>query len=65
MSVQSEEQLESELIQHLKTLGYRQVDVKDEKQLLINLKTQIEQANGLSVLSENEWGRDSQSSESW
>ena len=51
MSVQSEEQLESELIQHLKTLGYRQVDVKDEKQLLINLKTQIEQANGLSVLS--------------
>ena len=57
MSVQSEEQLESELIQHLKTLGYRQVDVKDEKQLLINLKTQIEQANGLSVLSENEWGQ--------
>ena len=57
MSVQSEEQLENELIQHLKTLGYRQVDVKDEKQLLINLKTQIEQANGLSVLSENEWAQ--------
>ena len=33
MSVQSEEQLENELIQHLNTLGYRQVDVKDEKQL--------------------------------
>ena len=41
MSVQSEEQLENELIQHLNTLGYRQVDVKDEKQLLINLKPRL------------------------
>ena len=30
MSVQSEAQLENELIEQLKNLGYHQVDLKDE-----------------------------------
>ena len=38
MSVQSEAQLENELIEQLKNLGYHQVDLKDENQLLSNLK---------------------------
>jgi type I restriction enzyme R subunit len=47
MSVQSEAQLENELIEQLKQLGYNQVDVKDETQLLSNLKLQVERANGI------------------
>ncbi len=42
MTVQSEAQLESELITQLNTLGYANVTIKDESQLLSNLKTQIE-----------------------
>ncbi len=55
MSVQSEAQLENELIAQLNTLGYATVTIKDEAALLSNLKKQIERANGLSPLSENEW----------
>lgn len=55
MSVQSEAQLENELIAQLNTLGYANVTIKDEAALLSNLKKQIERANGLSPLSENEW----------
>lgn len=55
MTVQSEYQLENELIGQLQQLGYASVTLKDESQLLSNLKTQIEQANGLAPLSETEW----------
>lgn len=55
MTVQSEYQLENELIAQLQGLGYATVTIKDESQLLSNLKTQIERANGLPPLSETEW----------
>jgi type I restriction enzyme R subunit len=55
MTVQSEYQLENELIAQLQQLGYATVTIKDERQLLSNLKTQIERANGLAPLSETEW----------
>ncbi|MEQ1275011.1 type I restriction endonuclease subunit R [Acinetobacter ursingii] len=55
MTVQSEYQLENELISQLKQLGYASVMLKDESQLLSNLKTQVERANGLAPLSETEW----------
>ncbi|ELX04671.1 type I restriction endonuclease subunit R [Acinetobacter baumannii] len=55
MTVQSEYQLENELISQLQQLGYASVTLKDESQLLSNLKTQIERANGLAPLSETEW----------
>ena len=55
MTVQSEYQLENKLIAQLQGLGYATVIIKDESQLLSNLKTQIERANGLAPLSETEW----------
>ncbi|NNH36469.1 type I restriction endonuclease subunit R [Acinetobacter sp. NIPH 2377] len=55
MTVQSEYQLENELIDQLKQLGYASVTLKDESQLLSNLKTQIERANALPPLSQDEW----------
>lgn len=55
MTTQSEYQLENELIAQLQGLGYATVTIKDERQLLSNLKTQIERANGLAPLSETEW----------
>ena len=55
MTVQSEFQLENELIAQLNGLGYVTVTIKDESQLLSNLKTQVERANGLAPLSETEW----------
>ena len=55
MTVQSEYQLENELIGQLQQLGYASVTLKDESQLLSNLKTQIERANGLAPLSGTEW----------
>lgn len=55
MTVQSEYQLENELIGQLQQLGYASVTLKDERQLLSNLKTQIERANGLAPFSETEW----------
>lgn len=55
MTVQSEYQLENELIAQLQGLGYATVTIKDESQLLSNLKTQIERANRLPPLSETEW----------
>lgn len=55
MTVQSEYQLENELISQLKQLGYASVTLKDKSQLLSNLKTQIEHANGLAPLSDTEW----------
>ena len=55
MTAQSEYQLENELIAQLQSLGYERVIIKDESQLLSNLKTQIERANRLPPLSETEW----------
>ncbi|MDF2418007.1 HsdR family type I site-specific deoxyribonuclease [Acinetobacter beijerinckii] len=55
MTVQGEYQLENELITQLQGLGYATVTIKDESQLLSNLKTQIERANRLPPLSETEW----------
>ena len=55
MTIQSEAQLENELIAQLQTLGYQKVKIQDESALLSNLKTQIERANGLSTLSATEW----------
>ena len=55
MTVQSEYQLENELIGQLQQLGYASVTLKDESQLLSNLKTQVERANGLAPLSTTEW----------
>ena len=55
MTVQSEYQLENELIGQLQQLGYASVTLKAESQLLSNLKTQIERANDLAPLSETEW----------
>lgn len=55
MTVQSEQQLENELIAQLNHLGYSNITIKDEVTLLSNLKTQIEQANELIPLSETEW----------
>lgn len=55
MTVQSEQQLENELIAQLNELGYVNVTIKNEATLLSNLKTQIEKANELSPLSEAEW----------
>ncbi|MDH2488076.1 type I restriction endonuclease subunit R [Acinetobacter baumannii] len=55
MTIQSEYQLENELIAQLQGLGYRFVTLKTEQDLLANLKQQIEQANGLAALSETEW----------
>ena len=55
MTVQSEQQLENELIAQLQNLGYASITIKDERQLLSNLKTQIECANDLTPLSETEW----------
>ena len=57
MSVQSEAQLENELIEQLKNLGYHQVDLKDENQLLSNLKIQVERANDITSFSANEWAQ--------
>lgn len=55
MTVQSEQQLENELITQLQGLGYARIKIQDENQLLSNLKSQIELVNGLSSLSETEW----------
>ncbi len=55
MTVQSEQQLENDLITQLNGLGYANVTIKDESALLSNLKTQIEHANGLAPLSLTEW----------
>lgn len=55
MTIQSEYQLENELIAQLQGSGYGFVTLKTERDLLANLKQQIEQANGLAALSETEW----------
>lgn len=55
MTVQSEYQLENDLINQLVQLGIERVNIHNEAQLFTNLKSQIERANGIPPLSENEW----------
>ena len=42
MSHQSEQVLEDQLVAQLQRLGYALVSIKDEKELIANLKTQLE-----------------------
>lgn len=54
MTRQSEAALEENLIKQLEDLGHKQVQIKDEKDLLSNLKSQLEKQNKLS-LTDNEF----------
>ena len=45
MSKQSEHILEEQLLIQLQKIGYQYVTIKDEKALLLNLKTQLEKHN--------------------
>ena len=56
MPTQSEQVLESNLIQQLTTLGYNKVIIKDEAALFANLKKQLEIHNKTS-LSDNEFAK--------
>ncbi len=56
MSKQSEQTLENNLIKQLEGLGYSFVQVKDENDLVANLKTQLEKHNGVE-LSEKEFAQ--------
>lgn len=49
MSTQSEQVLEDNLIKQLVSLGHNFVTIKDEDDLLVNLKTQLEKHNNLSL----------------
>ena len=48
MSRQSEAVLEEQLLAHLQKIGYKSVIIKDEQDLLRNLKAQLEKHNGLT-----------------
>ncbi len=56
MAKQSEYFMEKELIRQLENLGYRRVSIKDENELLSNLKKQLERQNDIE-LSMNEFKR--------
>jgi len=45
MTKQSEQTLENNLIQQLVGLGYEQVDVTDDKQLVVNFKVQLQRSD--------------------
>lgn len=53
---QSEATLEQEFISQLVSLGYEQVKIKNEKELLANLKKQLEKHNNV-VLNDNEFSK--------
>ncbi len=48
MSKQLEQILEEQLIEQLQKLNYSLVQIKDEKELLANLKSQLETHNKIS-----------------
>lgn len=48
MNTQPEQILEDNLVAQLQKLGYSYVDIKDEKDLLANLKTQLEKHNKIT-----------------
>ncbi|MCD7936896.1 MAG: type I restriction endonuclease subunit R [Tannerellaceae bacterium] len=56
MNTQPEQILEKNLVSQLMQLGYRQVTIRNEQDLLKNLKTQLEIHNK-TALSEGEFGR--------
>ena len=49
MTHQSEQILENNLVEQLQTLGYSYVAIKDEDDLLTNLKKQIEKHNNIEL----------------
>jgi len=49
MSIQPEQLLENNLITQLQLLGYTYVTIADEKDLLANLKSQLEKHNGIQL----------------
>jgi type I restriction enzyme R subunit len=51
MSTQSEQVLEDNLVKQLSSLGHNFVTIKDEDDLLANLKAQLEKHNNLSLSS--------------
>ncbi|MBR2254045.1 MAG: type I restriction endonuclease subunit R, partial [Prevotella sp.] len=53
---QSEAKLEQAFIKQLQAQGYEYVGVTNEEELLVNLRKQLEELNGIS-LSEGEWKR--------
>ena len=55
MATQSERDLEEKLIEQLVLLGYEFVPIKDEDELVLNFKSQLEKLNGISPLSEQEF----------
>lgn len=56
MPTQPEQVLEDNLVARLVGLGYGKIVVRDENDLLVNLKVQLEKHNGVS-LSEKEFGK--------
>ena len=56
MNTQPEQLLENNLVAQLQLLGYTYVPVSDEKELLANLKTQLEKHNDI-VLTDKEFDR--------
>ena len=50
---QSEQQLENALLKQLGSLGYQSVTIADEKDLVTNLKTQLEKHNQASLQKHN------------
>lgn len=54
MSKQSEQILEEQLVGQLQKLGYKYIDIKSERELLLNLKTQLERHNNI-LFSETEF----------
>ena len=53
---QSEARLEKELIEQLQRQGYEAAKVRDEKELLLNLRRQLEKLNDVKF-SDSEWSR--------
>jgi type I restriction enzyme R subunit len=49
MTIQPEQALENKLIEQLEGLKYERVTIKDEADLLANLKLQIEKHNGITI----------------
>ncbi|MEM1324545.1 MAG: type I restriction endonuclease subunit R [Bacteroidota bacterium] len=49
MTIQPEQLLENNLVQQLEALGYTRVQIREEKDLLDNLKRQLEKHNGITL----------------
>lgn len=56
MTIQPEQALENKLIEQLEGLKYQRVNIKDEADLLANMKAQLEKHNGVS-LSQKEFAK--------